>query len=741
MNDYTGALGSRRRVLIADFDFFTSVGGGQVFYRRVVERNPSIDFYYPSCSSDLKLKVDGQLPFNAHPFAYDPRLDVTSPRRIIGEPWIRRQHSNRMACIAAAVQGMTFQAVDIPSFFPAANVARQVMTACGVMVERIALGLVGWQSVSAKNAYEAPDTLLLKALETAERESMEAADVRYSISRAEQVENAGVALPVTVLDMRDAIEAFALPDPEPPGSGPPDLWYVGRLDGAKAPDLFIELVSRMPRKLYSGCFLAGPDNPWADGARWSAHVVELARSRRVKASYEGVLSDSEIRRRVYRGRSVLVIPSRTDAFNYVALEGILNGCPLLLSERTGAFGFLSAEHPYLLPPAMTPDRMDAAAESLRGILSNYDSLARGRRKELRDRPFPPPRLGFMDAVYNAPPIRSATRQETIARETGLLRQNLPLLSPALRDWRSARPAPLEPRVTVVIPTLDRPELLAPALASLTRQTLADMEVVVVDDGSKNAILVRSVAEAFMPMVRFIRTGNAGEAAAVNRGIEAARGEFIGFLSDDDAYAPELLAESVAVLEREPDAIGTYPDWDIVDTSGYFIEAHRLPEFDRKLMLVAHWCLPGPGVVVRRRVLQMTGGRDISFRFVSDFDLWLRATRYGRMIHLPLKLAYWRLHDSNLTTSDRRRQLAQERLTLIEKLFMDPAEESVAEVFPKAYAAASLAAAAILGRTEPDEAIRHLKTAMKLAPDLMKNLPVNMAGYPDLWPAMTETGGA
>jgi GT2 family glycosyltransferase len=267
---------------------------------------------------------------------------------------------------------------------------------------------------------------------------------------------------------------------------------------------------------------------------------------------------------------------------------------------------------------------------------------------------------------------------------------------------------------VVIPTLDRPALLAPTLACLLRQTLDELEVIVVDDGSKDALGVRAAAQAFAPMVRYMRIGNAGEAGA---------------------YAPELLAEAVRVLDANPDAIGTYPDWDIVDTCGYFVEAHRLPEYERRLMLCAHWCLPGPGVVIRRNVLQRIGGRDLSFKYVSDFDLWLRATAFGPMIHLPHKLAYWRLHGANLTTSDKRRQMADERIRLLQRLFLDPAEQDRSGPFrDTAFAAAHLAAAAILGQAESAEALRHLREAERLDPALLQNLPPNMAGYPAVWPA-------
>jgi glycosyltransferase involved in cell wall biosynthesis len=298
-----------------------------------------------------------------------------------------------------------------------------------------------------------------------------------------------------------------------------------------------------------------------------------------------------------------------------------------------------------------------------------------------------------------------------------------------------RPSPLWPRVSVVIPTFNRPHFLAPTLASLLRQTLAGVEVVVVDDGSEDGAQVRAVTEAFRPMARYLRVERRGEPGAANCGVEAAFGEYIAFLSDDDAFAPELLEEAVRLLEANPDAIGCYPDWDIINSSGYFIEAHRLPEFDRRLMLCAHWCLPGPGAVIRRSVVRHIGGKDGNFRQAADFDLWLRATLLGPMIHLPRKLAFWRLHPSNETSSDQGAARAAERVTLIEKFFTNTAEQQVwsRSDRDRALAAAHLAAATIAGRGNRDTALRHLSLAADLDPDLMSDLPPNMVGYPALWP--------
>jgi GT2 family glycosyltransferase/glycosyltransferase involved in cell wall biosynthesis len=720
---------NRRRVLIMDFDFFSTVGGGQTFYRRLIERHPETVFFYPSTDPDIIKLAQNELPPNARPFSFNPEAEVAQANWVDG----------RLIGVLAAAQGMHFHIVDIPSFYPIAHLSRTLMSAWGVTADKIVVGMMGWLSESVRRAYEhelSPDAI--NGLVAAESAGVDAADARYAISELEVVENPRGLLPIVKLDFENALESFDLPDSSPPGDGLPDVWYVGRLDRAKGPDLFIELMATIPTQLYGRCFIAGPDNTWSRELRWSRHLLDIAASRGIKVCYEGVLSDKEIRTRVYRGRNVIVVPSRVDAFNYVALEAILNGCPVLLSDRTGAHRFLTERFPHLLQATMSPDDQEAAACSLRQLLQNYQAIAERCRAILRTKDVPRPRLNFMDTVYNSTSMRSSRSVEEAERNSLAACKQVPLLGREASTARPVRVTRLWPRVSVIIPTFNRPHFLGPTLASLLRQTFDRVEVVVVDDGSEDEAQVRAVVNAFRPMSRYLRVERRGEAGAANCGIELAMGEFVAFLSDDDAFAPELLAHSVELLESNPDAIGCYPDWNIVSTSGYFIEAHKVPDFDRRLMLCAHWCLPGPGTVIRRSVVRHIGGKDGRFRQVGDFDLWLRATKFGPMIHIPRTLAYWRLHPTNATSSDQGLARAHERLKLVEKFFSNPSEQTWSQADrDRAFAAAHLAAAAIAGRANPDAALRYLKRAAELDSSLVSELPPNMQGYPMLWPVGYE----
>ena len=109
-----------------------------------------------------------------------------------------------------------------------------------------------------------------------------------------------------------------------------------------------------------------------------------------------------------------------------------------------------------------------------------------------------------------------------------------------------------PRISVIIPLFNKAPFVGRALNSVTSQTFADFEVIVVDDGSMDD--GAEVVEQFDDSrIRLIRQQNAGPGAARNHGLANARGEMVAFLDADDEWLPEFLSESVRLLEAESGA--------------------------------------------------------------------------------------------------------------------------------------------------------------------------------------------
>ncbi|HSD77805.1 MAG TPA: glycosyltransferase family A protein, partial [Solirubrobacteraceae bacterium] len=110
------------------------------------------------------------------------------------------------------------------------------------------------------------------------------------------------------------------------------------------------------------------------------------------------------------------------------------------------------------------------------------------------------------------------------------------------------------RVSVVIPAFDAEATVGGAISSALWQTYRDLEVVVVDDGSRDG--TNAIAAAFPDPVRAVRQENAGVAAARNRGIAEAKGELIAFCDADDVLLPRHLEELVATYDRHGGGIAT-----------------------------------------------------------------------------------------------------------------------------------------------------------------------------------------
>ncbi|MFO1418578.1 MAG: glycosyltransferase family A protein [Methylotetracoccus sp.] len=117
-----------------------------------------------------------------------------------------------------------------------------------------------------------------------------------------------------------------------------------------------------------------------------------------------------------------------------------------------------------------------------------------------------------------------------------------------------------PSVSVVIPSYNRAALLREAIASVLAQTFADIEIIVVDDGSTDG--TGDVVAEFSrdSRIRYIAQMNAGVSAARNTGIDAATGALVAFLDSDDLWVPDHLARLVAALEQTPDAMFAFANF-------------------------------------------------------------------------------------------------------------------------------------------------------------------------------------
>lgn len=195
-----------------------------------------------------------------------------------------------------------------------------------------------------------------------------------------------------------------------------------------------------------------------------------------------------------------------------------------------------------------------------------------------------------------------------------------------------------PRVSVIVRTRNRPELLAEALASLAQGQYRRAEVVLVNDGGD---LPAVPADYPLPVIRIDLEENRGRAGAAEAGVAAATGDFVAFLDDDDLAAPEHLATLAGMVQASGVRVA-YTDAAVAvyeldpDAGRWVCRERRLPysrDFDPDVLLVDNY-IPFNTLLIDRRLFAEAGPFDPSLPFFEDWDYLIRLSACAPFHHLP-----------------------------------------------------------------------------------------------------------
>ena len=228
------------------------------------------------------------------------------------------------------------------------------------------------------------------------------------------------------------------------------------------------------------------------------------------------------------------------------------------------------------------------------------------------------------------------------------------------------------RISIIIPAYNQAAFLGQAIDSALGQANADVEVIVVDDGSTDetpAVIARYEGN---PRFQSIRQPNAGLPATRNRGLAAATGEYICFLDSDDFFAPDKCAKQAALLDARPELGFVYCDITIVDQASQpKPDQPSINQIQRTLSgnifpaLMMGGYFPPHTVMIRKTVLEAVGAFDPALGGHADYDLWLRAAAVHPAAFLDEKLAFYR--DWGNSMSKNREHMDETRLGTLRKI--------------------------------------------------------------------------
>lgn len=223
----------------------------------------------------------------------------------------------------------------------------------------------------------------------------------------------------------------------------------------------------------------------------------------------------------------------------------------------------------------------------------------------------------------------------------------------------------KPVVSVITPTFNRAAFLPQAIESVLGQTFADLELLIIDDGSTDN--TRQLVEGYAQdkRIRYFYQENQGQSIARNRGLQEARGEFVCFLDSDNAWMPDKLEKSVSVMQGQKAIDVLYGDFIEIDEQGVELGANKMKRHSGRITpeLLKDNFVSMNTTMTRRACFEDMGGFDTNDRLAEDYGLWLRLSTRYRFFYLPAILGYYRIMQDQISTHKELRLKANEDLLL------------------------------------------------------------------------------
>lgn len=209
-----------------------------------------------------------------------------------------------------------------------------------------------------------------------------------------------------------------------------------------------------------------------------------------------------------------------------------------------------------------------------------------------------------------------------------------------------------PLVSIVIPVYNGANFVAEAIESALKQTYQNIEILVINDGSRDDGATDQVVARYTDRVRYIKKENGGVATALNLGIQEMRGQYFSWLSHDDLYLPNKIQAQVDFLSGQgfPDVVVYTNHYNLIESSKTKYLAQHTPCTDlefRAKKLVANNQIHGCALLIPHKAFEVAGLFDVGLRVAQDYDLWFRIAKNFPFRYLDDASTIGRVHDKQV----------------------------------------------------------------------------------------------
>ncbi|RZL97131.1 MAG: glycosyltransferase, partial [Pedobacter sp.] len=238
------------------------------------------------------------------------------------------------------------------------------------------------------------------------------------------------------------------------------------------------------------------------------------------------------------------------------------------------------------------------------------------------------------------------------------------------------------RVSVVMASYNHAQFIEQAINSILTQTMSDLELIVVDDGSVDASndIVASIKDKRIRHIP-LKT-NGGACRAMNIAIDVAQSEFVAICNSDDIWEPKKLELQMNLIQGTQGIGAVFSDVTWIDESGLSIKEGRggeLGQFRQENKSRHAWlrqiledgnCLCHPSVLLRKEVYDRIGNLDNMLRQLPDLDLWIRLLQHYDIHIMQERLVKFRIHPNNTSklSPAKMNRLHREHMLITKKFF-------------------------------------------------------------------------
>jgi glycosyltransferase involved in cell wall biosynthesis len=217
-------------------------------------------------------------------------------------------------------------------------------------------------------------------------------------------------------------------------------------------------------------------------------------------------------------------------------------------------------------------------------------------------------------------------------------------------------------VSIVTPSYNQGHYIEETIQSVLNQDYPNLEYLVVDGGSRDNTV--EILKKYEGRLTWISEKDQGQADAINKGFQMAKGAIVAWLNSDDTYLPGAVSTSVRYFEAHPEVGMLYGEGYHIDADGAILERYYTEPFDyQRLSEVCFICQPT--VFLRTEVIRTVGPLDITLDYCMDYEYWMRIAKRFRIGYLEEYLANSRLHFDSKTLS-KRLEVHRETLQVVKR---------------------------------------------------------------------------